>query len=155
MSVTCACLNSHDVSPLPKVAASRQLLASRDEVWAFLAEPHHFPDWWPGVAAVQPDRRGFAPGARWQLRSGARPSLLRRPDATGTMLILRVEPPRLLAWHLTGERVDAELTLEETATDRTRAILVVEGPWLVGLSRSFPRKALSRLYALCQTGAEL
>ena len=24
------------------------------------------PDWWPGIPGVQPDRRGFAPGARWR-----------------------------------------------------------------------------------------
>jgi len=31
----------------------------------------------------------------------------------------------------------------------------VSGPFLVGLRRSFPRSALNRLYALCQTAAEL
>jgi uncharacterized protein YndB with AHSA1/START domain len=149
------CRKRNHVRDMPKAAATRELLASPQDVWAFLAEPHHFPDWWPGVAGVQPDRRGLAPGARWQLRTGNRPSLLRRPDATGTMVILRVEPPRLLAWQLTGDRIDAELTLEETGEDRTRATLVVEAPWLVGLPRAMPRKALSRLYALCQTGAEI
>jgi len=139
---------------VPKVAAERELLAPREDVWGFLTEPHFFPDWWPGVAAVQPDRRGLAPGARWQVRSGSRASLLRRPDATGTMLILRVEAPRLVAWHLAGDRLDVELTLEPAGDDRTRATLVVEAPWLVGLSRSLPRKALSRLYSLCQTAAD-
>jgi uncharacterized protein YndB with AHSA1/START domain len=138
---------------MPKVAAHLELLASREDVWSFLAEPHHFPDWWPGIAAVEPDRRGLAPGARWQLRSGSRPSLLRRPDATGTMLILRVEAPRLFAWHLTGDRIDAELSLEAAGDDRTDATLVVDGPMLVGLSRALPRKALSCLHSLCQTAA--
>ena len=68
---------------------------------------------------------------------------------------LRVEKPRLVAWQLIGDRIDVELTLDATSEDRTRASLVVEGPWLVGLSRSLPRKALSRLYSLCQTGADL
>jgi uncharacterized protein YndB with AHSA1/START domain len=149
------CRNSNDAEAVPKVAADRELLAAREDVWAFLAEPHFFADWWPGVAGVQPDRRGLAPGARWQIRSGNRPSLLRKPDATGTILILRVEPPRLVAWHMTGDRLDAELSLEPTSEDRTRATLVVEGPLLVGLTRSLPRKALSRLHSLCQTGADL
>ena len=70
------------------------------------------------------------------------------------MLILRVERPHLVAWQLTGDRIDVELTLDPTSEDRTRATLVVEGPWLVGLSRSMPRKALSRLYSLCQTAAD-
>jgi len=149
------CRNSNDAAVVPKVAAQRELLASREDVWTFLAEPNYFADWWPGVAGVQPDRRGLAPGARWEVRSGSRPSLLRSPDVSGTMLILRVERPHLVAWQLTGDRIDVELTLEATSEDRTRATLVVEGPWLVGLSRSLPRKALSRLHSLCQTGADL
>jgi hypothetical protein len=32
-------------------------------------------------------------------------------------------------------------------------VLDVEAPWLVGLSRAVPRRALTRLHALCQTGA--
>ena len=28
--------------------AERELLAPPADVWAFLAEPHHLPDWWPG-----------------------------------------------------------------------------------------------------------
>jgi uncharacterized protein YndB with AHSA1/START domain len=140
---------------MPKVAAHRELLASRDDVWAFLAEPAYLADWWPGIAGVRPDRRGLAPSARWQIRTGNRPSLLRRPDASGAMLILEVEKPRRLAWQLTADRVDVELTLEPAGEDRTHATLVIEGPWLVGLSRTLPRKALSRLHALCQTAAEL
>jgi hypothetical protein len=71
------------------------------------------------------------------------------------MLILRVERPHLVACQLTGDRIDVELTLDPTGEGRTRATLIVEGPWLVGLSRSLPRKALSRLHSLCQTGADL
>ena len=42
----------------------------------------------------------------------------------------------------------------EAAADRTRAELTVSAPLLAGVSRSLPQKALTRLYALCQTGAE-
>jgi hypothetical protein len=45
--------------------ATRELLAPRADVWGFLAEPYHLSDWWPGIVGVQPDHRGFAPGARW------------------------------------------------------------------------------------------
>jgi hypothetical protein len=31
----------------------------------------------------------------------------------------------------------------------------VSGPFMVGLRRSFPKTALNRLYALCQTAAEI
>jgi uncharacterized protein YndB with AHSA1/START domain len=140
---------------MPTVAATRELLAPRADVWAFLAEPHHLADWWPGIAAVEPDRRGLAPGARWQVRAPSRPTLLRRPDSSGLLLVLRVEPPQLVAWQLTRDRIDVELRLEERAPDRTEAALVISGPWLIGLSRALPRRALARLHALCQTAAEL
>jgi hypothetical protein len=56
---------------------------------------------------------------------------------------------------LTGDHIDAELRLEEQGSNRTIATLQVEAPWLYGLSRALPQKALTRLHALCQTGAEL
>ncbi len=140
---------------MPTYTTSRELLAAREDVWRFLAEPHHFSDWWPGVAGVHPDRRGLAPGARWTLHGGMRPSLIRKPEMTGTLVLLAVEPPSRLTWHMTGERLDVEMTLASTDNDRTTAELTVSGPFLVGLRRSLPRNALSRLHALCQTAAEL
>jgi uncharacterized protein YndB with AHSA1/START domain len=140
---------------VPRVAASRELLAAHADAWAFVAEPHHLPDWWPGLTAVEPDRRGLAPGARWRVHGSNRPSLFRRPNPSGTLLVLAVEPPRRLAFQLTGEHLEVELRLEETAPDRTAATLVVSGPWLIGLGRSLPRTALARLHALCQTAADL
>jgi uncharacterized protein YndB with AHSA1/START domain len=139
---------------MPKVEASRELLAPQDDVWAFLTEPHNLPDWWPGLSGVQPDRRGVAPGARWQAVGDNRPTWFRRPNASGMLLIRAVEPPRHLAWHFTGDRIDVDLRLEAAGRDRTLATLVIEGPYLIGLRRSLPQKALSRLYTLCQTAAE-
>jgi uncharacterized protein YndB with AHSA1/START domain len=140
---------------MPRVVATRELLAPRADVWAFLAEPHHFSDWWPGVAGVHPDRRGLAPGARWTLHGGSRPTLIRKPDMTGTLLVLEVDPYERIAWHMTGERLDAELRLTATSEATTTAELTISGPFLIGLRRSLPRTALSRLHALCQTAAEL
>ena len=140
---------------MPTYSATCELLAPREDVWRFLAEPHHFSDWWPGVGGVHPDRRGLAPGARWSLHGGMRPSLLRRPRSTTTLVVQAVEPPSRLAWHMTGDRLDAELSLDVAADDRTTAELTVSGPFLVGLRRSLPRTALNRLHALCQTAAEL
>jgi uncharacterized protein YndB with AHSA1/START domain len=138
---------------MPTVSVSRELLAPLDDVWAFVSEPHNFPNWWPRVGGVQPDRRGFAAGARWQVMGENRPSLLRRPEAVGHLTVLSVEPKHRLGFHLSGDRLDVELTLEEAEEGRTRASLSVRGPWLVGLSRALPREALFRLHALCQTGA--
>jgi uncharacterized protein YndB with AHSA1/START domain len=140
---------------VPRVVASRELLAPRRDVWAFLAEPHHLPDWWPGIAGVQPDRRGLAPGARWRLHGGMRPSLVRTPDMTGTLVVIDVEPYERVSWHLTGERLDVELRLAATSETTTTVKLTVHGPFFVGLRRSLPRTALNRLHALCQTAAEL
>lgn len=136
---------------MPRVTVSRELLAPRADVWAFVAEPYNLPDWWPRLGGVQPDRLGLTPGARWHIQGDSRPSLLRRPEAVGQLVVLAAEPPRRLAFRLTGDRMDVELELEERGVDRTLATLRIEGGWLIGLSRSLPREALGRLHALCQT----
>ncbi|HEY7603113.1 MAG TPA: SRPBCC family protein [Gaiellaceae bacterium] len=135
--------------------ASRELLAARPDVWDFLGEPHHLPDWWPGVSGVQPDRRGSAAGGRWQVTAGNEPTLLRRPETTGTLVVTASDRPTLFAFHLTGEKLDVRVDLEATAPDRTRATITVEGPWLIAFRRTLARRAASRLYALCQTAASL
>ena len=140
---------------MPRASASRELLASRDDVWAFIAEPHHFADWWPGISAVQPDRRGLAEGARWQILTADRPTLLRRATSSGMLLVRAVRPPELFGWTLTGDHIDAELRLEARGDERTLAVLELDAPWLFGVSRALPRRALTRLHALCQTAAEL
>jgi len=140
---------------MPRVIEARELLASREDVWSFIAEPHHFADWWPGVAAVQPDRRGLAEGARWQVRTADRPTLFRRATSSGMLLVRAVRAPELFAWTLTGDHIDAELRLDARGDDRTVAVLELEAPWLLGISRALPRRALTRLHALCQTAAGL
>jgi uncharacterized protein YndB with AHSA1/START domain len=140
---------------MPTYSATRELLAPRADVWAFLSEPYNLPEWWPGISGLQPDRRGFAPGARWQILGDNKPSLFRKPNMSGTLLVLVVEPYERFAFQLTGERLDAELTLAEAAPDRTQARLTVSGPFLIGLRRSMPDKALIRLHGLIQTAADL
>ena len=134
--------------------AARELLAPPEDVWAFLADPHHLPDWWPGIAGVQPDRRGVAPGARWGVTAGNRPTLFRKPRTSDTLLVTAVEPMQRIAFRLIGERVGADLTLQSRGGRRTLAALTVDGPLVIGFSRSLPQKALNRLYDLCQTAAE-
>jgi hypothetical protein len=140
---------------MPRASASRELLAPREDVWSFVAEPHHFPDWWPGIGGVHPDRRGFAEGARWEISGTDRPTLLRRATSSGMLLVTGIEAPKRFAWRLTGDHIDAELRLDERGADRTIATLEIEAPWLYGFSRALPRRALTRLHALCQTAAEL
>ena len=139
---------------MPRVEATRELLARREDVWRVLSEPYQLPDWWPGIGGLEPDRRGFAPGARWHVVGENRPSFFRKPNMSGTLLVLAVEPYERFAFHLTGERIDVELRLSAPKRDRTLARLAVEGPALIGLRRSLPEKALARLHALCQTAAD-
>jgi uncharacterized protein YndB with AHSA1/START domain len=138
---------------MPRVSAQRELLAPRGDVWAFVAEPHHFPDWWPGIAAVRPDRRGFAEGARWEVVGSIRPTLLRHSASSGMLQVRAIEPYERFVFYLTGDHVEVELRLQALGGDRTRCILTVEGTFMFGMSRSLPRRALSRLHALCQTAA--
>jgi hypothetical protein len=138
-----------------RMQASRELLAARPEVWAFLAEPYHLADWWPAVSGVIPDRRGAAAGARWQIVSSDEPTLLRKPRATGTLVVTASDAPRLFAFELLAEKLRVTVELDATAADRTLATVTVDGPWLIAYRRSLARRAVNRLYALCQTAASL
>jgi uncharacterized protein YndB with AHSA1/START domain len=139
---------------VPRVVAKRELLASRADVWAFLAEPRHLADWWPGVADVRPDRRGFAEGARWEIVGSHRPTMFRQAASSGMLQVRAVQPYERFAYYLTGDHLDVDIRLRSTAEDRTEALISVEGTFMFGMSRSLPRRALGRLYALCQTAAD-
>ena len=136
-----------------RIAASRELLAQRSDVWKFVAEPYHLEDWWPGVSGVRPDRRGSAAGARWQLTTGTEPTLLRRPESASVLVVSASNAPALFAFHLTAEKLDVRVDLEAATADRTRVTITVEGAWLFAYRRTLAQRAVSRLYALCQTAA--
>ncbi len=138
-----------------RMTAERELLAFRPDVWAFLAEPYHLADWWPGASGVQPDRRGAAAGARWRITRSNEPTLFRRPEAAAMLLVTAADPPRLFAFELPADRLRVTVELAAIAADRTRAIVTVEGPWLIAFRRTLARRAVSRLHALCQTAAAL
>ena len=137
---------------MPRAFVERELLASTGDVWAFLSEPYHFSDWWPGVAAVQPDRRGAAAGARWRVQR-ARPGWTQRRDGDDTLLVLAAEERRLFVFELVRARIKGELRLAPLSEDRTRARLSVELAWFGGSPSRLAGDALTRLHALCQTGA--
>ena len=125
----------------------------------FLAEPYHLADWWPGIRGVQPDRKGLAPGARWLLNADSQTgglvgAFLRRPETTQTLVVMEVSQGRHVRFLFTLDGVEADITLEPAPDGHTRVTIELAGPWS-RLNRSLPRKALSRLYALCQTAAEL
>jgi uncharacterized protein YndB with AHSA1/START domain len=141
-----------------RAEATRDLDASRADVWAFLTEPYHLADWWPGISSVRPDRRGLAPGARWEVSGPSKPTLFRKAYANGLLLVRDVEPYVRASWYLTAERLTAEIVLAVIDEGHTRARLAVEGSWrpeAFGRPRAVPRQALARLHALCQTAASL
>jgi uncharacterized protein YndB with AHSA1/START domain len=133
------------------------LLASREDVWALVAEPYHLPDWWPSYSGVEPDRRGLAEGARWTVLRSSTPGFLRKPRGKGLIVIQRVSPGDELAWLDLSQNVEAGLRLEDEGRE-TRATAFVDGPlWrlLAEGARGLPRLAVARLYDLCQTATSL
>ena len=140
---------------MPRYEARRTLPAPVEDVWAVLAEPARWSEWWPGLVAAEPTvRRALAPGALWQLEGTDRASFRRRPQLGGTLLVLEVVPLRHLAFQLSGEHAEVELDLEPVEDGETQATLVVEAPRFGGIRRTFPSKALARLAALVRSAAE-
>ena len=141
------------------IAASQEILAPRSDVWKLVAEPYHLPDWWPTYNGVHPDRRGLAENARWRVTYGARPGwLLRRPGGEGTIVISRVVEGLELGWHDVGAGIDAGIELRTAGSERTTATAYVDGPWwrlVAEGARPVPRRAVARLYDLCQTAATI
>lgn len=141
-----------------RAEAEREVLASREELWRYLAEPYHFSDWWPTVAVVRPDRRGFAEGARWEVVGPSTPTLLRKAGASGLAIVRSIEPYERVVWFLTGDRLAVEVRLRVSAPDRTVVTVAVEGRWrpeAFGRPRALPHAAVHRLYELVQTTAAL
>ncbi len=127
--------------------ATRELLAPREDVWKFLAEPYHLSDWWPGITGVQPDRRGFAPGARWQVQGSKRNVFTGRRRVESMLLVREIDLYERWTWHLLEPETDTEIRLKATAADRTLVTVTTSGR-LAGA-------ALQRLYDLVQTAAQL
>lgn len=139
------------------ITASRVLLASREDVWAIVAEPYHLPDWWPAYTGVEPDRRGLVEGGRWTVLRSRTPGFLRKPRGKGLIVIQRVSPGEELAWLDVAQNVEAGLRLEDEGRG-TRATAFVDGSFwrlLAEGARGLPRLAVARLYDLCQTATSL
>ena len=141
-----------------RAEASHEVLASREDVWRYLAEPYHLADWWPTISAVHPDARGFREGARWDVVGPASPTLFRKGGARGLAIVKTIELHERVVWSLTADRLELEVRLRSLAPDRTLAIVAVEGTWrpeALGRPRSLPKAAAYRLYELVQTAAAL
>jgi uncharacterized protein YndB with AHSA1/START domain len=133
------------VTPRGLRTAALELLAPRADVWRFLAEPYHLSDWWPGITGVEPDRRGFAPGARWKVHATKR-NVFTGSRAIETMLLVRdIDSFERWTWHLLEPATDVEIRLHALGADRTRVTVTT--------SRGNPAVAVKRLYDLVQTAA--
>jgi uncharacterized protein YndB with AHSA1/START domain len=131
--------------------ATHELLAPRADVWRFLAEPYHLSDWWPGILGVEPDRRGFAPGARWKVRVRTHNVLLGRRDGETLLLVQEVDPLERWSWQLLVPKLEVELRLRAPEPERTLLTCEVTG----GRRRRLAADALERLYDLVQTAARV
>ena len=129
--------------------ASRELLAPRADVWGFLAEPYHLADWWPGIVGVEPDRRGFAPDARWKVRLRTQNIFTGRGERETMLLVRAVEPYERWAFHILSSGLDVEVRLQATDAERTLVTCTTSG------RRPLPEQALQRLYDLVQTASSL
>ncbi len=140
---------------MPRYAASRVLPGTVEDVWAVLAEPARLAEWWPGIDAVDPGRRGLVPGGLWRIEgaSGTKPSLRRRPQMVGQLLVIEVEQRSRVTFQLMADRIDVELELEATEDDEAAATLIVEAPRFIGIGRAFPSEALAKLAALVRMPA--
>jgi uncharacterized protein YndB with AHSA1/START domain len=140
---------------LPRYEARRTLPATVEEVWAVLADPARWPEWWPGLVGAEPSvRRALAPGAHWQLQGTERPSLRRRPQLGGSLLFLEVVPLQHVSFQMTGEHADVELDLVPVEAGETQATLAIEAPRFGGIGRTVPSQALAGLAALVRPPAE-
>ena len=127
--------------------ASRELLAPRADVWGFLAEPYHLSDWWPGIVGVEPDRRGFAPDARWKVRLRTQNIFTGRGQRETLLLVRAVEPYERWAFHLVSTGLDVEIRLQAIDADSTLVTCSTSS------RRDRPEEALQRLFDLVQTAA--
>jgi uncharacterized protein YndB with AHSA1/START domain len=127
--------------------ASLELLAPRSDVWGFLAEPYHLSDWWPGITGVDPDLRGFAPGARWKVHATKRNVFTGRRSVETMVIVREIDLYERWTWHLLDPATDVEVRLQSVSEGRTRVT--------IGVSRGDPRAAVKRLYDLVQTAASL
>jgi uncharacterized protein YndB with AHSA1/START domain len=129
-------------------SATRELLAPREDVWGFLAEPNHLLDWWPGILGVVPDHRGFAPGARWQVRVRKQNVFTGRTVKETLLLIREIDLYERWSWHLVALKLDVEIRVR-AAGEHTIVTCTTSG------RRHLAETALRRLYDLCQTAASL
>jgi uncharacterized protein YndB with AHSA1/START domain len=140
---------------LPRYAARRVLPATVEDVWAVLADPARFPEWWPGVEAVDAGRRGLVPGGLWRISGGGgdRMSIRPRPQMVGQLLVIEAVPQSRVVFQLMAEQIDVELELAQNEDDQAAATLIVDAPRFRGVGRGFPSEVLAKIAGLVRPAA--
>ena len=154
--------------------ATRELLAPRDDVWAFVSAADRLPDWWPGIVGAQDD------GATWMIEGDERPGLgsyaggsAPGPEGRSETVAVEKNAPGFLRLSFQQTGYELELALEATAPNRTTATLTLanetahhslfgrlgEAAEEVVLSgggshQTLAESLLEHIYELCQTGAD-
>ena len=73
----------------------------------------------------------------------------------GVLLVREVVPFERFSFELTRDRLGVEVKLRAMEANRTRVAVAIDGRFVIGPRRRLPAQALTRLYNLVQTGAEL
>jgi hypothetical protein len=151
--------------------ATKELLAPRDDVWAFVSAAGRLADWWPGIFAAQDN------GVTWTIEGEEREGLARVADPGDNerteSVAVEKSPPGLLRLRFDRSGYDVQLSLAASASNRTQAALTIEvetphetaaerleefvgvaASAVLGPSDTFAESLLARLYDLCQTGAD-
>jgi uncharacterized protein YndB with AHSA1/START domain len=148
--------------------ATRELLAPRDDVWAFVSTPGRLADWWPGVFAAQGN------GDDWTIEGDERAGLTRvaspGDDERQETVHVVLNPPGSLELRFERSGYGVRLALEATGAQRTTTTLTIQrkdagetvaerleevvGLAVTGPDDAFAESILDRLCGLCQTGAD-
>jgi uncharacterized protein YndB with AHSA1/START domain len=93
---------------MPTTQRTRTLTASQQELWELIADPHHLPRWWPGVARVE-----AVESDRWTQVFKTKKGRAVRAD----FQLIRSEPPWSRAWEQEIAGTPFERVLNESVLE--------------------------------------
>ena len=93
---------------MPRTARTRTLRAPPEDVWKVVADPHHFPRWWPRV-----DRVEAVDDGRWTKVFTTRKGRSVRADFE----LVEARPPYVCAWRQEVEDSPFERVLGDAVTE--------------------------------------
>jgi uncharacterized protein YndB with AHSA1/START domain len=153
-------------------SAEKELLAPRDDVWAFISDAGRLADWWPGIFAAQEQ------GSTWTVEGDEREGLTEVADRGDherkETVDVEKAAPGTLRLRFPRSGYEATLSLASTARNRTGATLSIAvedphetlaerleevggfaTPTLTGPSDAFAASILEKLFDLVQTADDV